>query len=90
MSSSVLRYAALRLVDSNVSATGVFMGTYEPLAYAGWPFRNEHGRLLTEQDPIEPGPAGGGAFDRRAIRHLEEAVLGTDDIDGVVLVAVRH
>lgn len=37
MSGSVLRYAALRLVDSKVSATGVFMGTYEPPAYAGWP-----------------------------------------------------
>jgi nucleoside-diphosphate-sugar epimerase len=54
-------------------------------SYAGWPFARSGGPVKTEDEPLDPAPADAmrGSFD--AIRHLEEAVVGSDWTEGVVL-----
>ena len=43
-------------------------------SFAGWPFARAGGSVKTEQDPLDPSPAGNIAETLAAIRHLEEAV----------------
>jgi nucleoside-diphosphate-sugar epimerase len=54
-------------------------------SYAGWPSARTGGPVKTEDDPLDPNPAESMRESFAAIRHLEEAVLGADWTEGVVL-----
>ncbi|HEX2192368.1 MAG TPA: NAD(P)-dependent oxidoreductase [Acidimicrobiales bacterium] len=54
-------------------------------SYAGWPYAREGGPIKSEGAPFDPGPPRHMRRSLDAIRHLEDAVLGAPDIDGVVL-----
>ena len=55
-------------------------------SYAGWPYARSGGPVKTEEDPLDPAPAGRDARARStAIRHLEDAVTGADWTEGIVL-----
>jgi nucleoside-diphosphate-sugar epimerase len=54
-------------------------------SFAGWPYARVGGPVKDEDDPLDPEPPGElrPLFD--AIRHLESAVTGASDIEGIVL-----
>jgi nucleoside-diphosphate-sugar epimerase len=54
-------------------------------SYAGWTFARVGGPVKTEDDPLDPTPARVMRQTLDAIRHLEDAVLGADWTEGVVL-----
>src|SRR5688500_8911323 len=54
-------------------------------SYAGWPSSRDGGPVKTEDDPLDPSPAAGMRRTFAAIRHLEEAVMEADWLEGVVL-----
>src|SRR3954470_3909708 len=54
-------------------------------SYAGWPAARVGGAVKTEDDPLDPHPAASMRDAHAAIRHLEQAVLGADWTEGVVL-----
>ena len=53
--------------------------------YAGWPYAREGGPVKTEDAPLDPSPPQHMAETLAAIRHLEDAVLGVEGLEGVVL-----
>ncbi|HEX2043517.1 MAG TPA: NAD(P)-dependent oxidoreductase [Acidimicrobiales bacterium] len=54
-------------------------------SYAGWPYAREGGLVKVEDDPLDPRPPRHMRETLAALRHLEEAVLGTEGIEGLVL-----
>ncbi len=54
-------------------------------SYAAWPYARTGGPVKSEDDPLDPAPPRQMRESLRAIRHLEEAVLGADWTDGIVL-----
>src|SRR3954462_14236841 len=54
-------------------------------SYAGWPFARSGGPVKSGDDPLDPNPAQPMPETLAAIRHLEQAVLGADWTEGVVL-----
>jgi nucleoside-diphosphate-sugar epimerase len=54
-------------------------------SYAGWPSAREGGPVKTEEDRLDPVPAAAMRETHAAISHLEEAVVGADWTEGVVL-----
>jgi nucleoside-diphosphate-sugar epimerase len=54
-------------------------------SYAGWPYAREGGTVKTEEDALDPTPPEQMRRTLEAIRYLEERVLGTEGIDGLVL-----
>jgi nucleoside-diphosphate-sugar epimerase len=54
-------------------------------SFAGWPFARTGGPVKTEDDPLDPHPVAAMRESFDAIRHLEDAVTGTDGIEGIVL-----
>ena len=46
-------------------------------SYAGWPYAREGGPVKTEEDPLDPTPVPAMSETLAAMRHLEEAVVGT-------------
>jgi nucleoside-diphosphate-sugar epimerase len=54
-------------------------------SYAGWPFARTGDPVKREDDPLDPSPAPQMRETLAAIRYLEEAVLGADWTEGVVL-----
>ena len=50
-----------------------------------FPYARTGGPVKTEEDPLDPSPARGMRGMVAAVRHLEEAVLGADWTDGIVL-----
>jgi nucleoside-diphosphate-sugar epimerase len=54
-------------------------------SYAGWPYAHEGGPVKSESDPLDPDPPKAFRRSLDAIRHLEEAVTGTESVEGVVL-----
>ncbi|HEX2096029.1 MAG TPA: NAD(P)-dependent oxidoreductase [Solirubrobacterales bacterium] len=54
-------------------------------SYAGWPYAREGGSVKSEDAPLDPSPPAPMRTTLEAIRHLEEAVTGTPEIEGVVL-----
>ena len=54
-------------------------------SFAGWPFARSGGPVKTEDDPLDPTPPEGVRRTLAAIRHLEDAVVGADWAEGVVL-----
>ncbi len=54
-------------------------------SYTGWPFSRVGGPVKTEDDPLDSNPPAGLKTTLDAIRYLEQAVMGADRIDGIVL-----
>jgi nucleoside-diphosphate-sugar epimerase len=54
-------------------------------SFAGWPYAREGDALKAEGDPLDPDPPADVRETLAAIRHLEDAVMGARDMEGVVL-----
>jgi nucleoside-diphosphate-sugar epimerase len=54
-------------------------------SYAAWPYARIGGPVKSEDDPLDPAPPRQMRESLAAIRHLEEAVLGADWTEGIVL-----
>jgi nucleoside-diphosphate-sugar epimerase len=54
-------------------------------SFAGWPAAREGGPVKTEDAPFDPAPAEPFRRTMGAIRHLEQAVTGAAELEGVVL-----
>ncbi len=54
-------------------------------SYAAWPYVRSGGPVKTEEDPFDPTPPREMRESFRAILHLEEAVLGAERTEGIVL-----
>jgi nucleoside-diphosphate-sugar epimerase len=54
-------------------------------SFAGWPYAPDGGAAKAEEDPLNPDPPKPLRPMLDAIRHLESAVLGAEDLEGVVL-----
>jgi len=54
-------------------------------SYAAWPYARTGGAVKTEDDPLDPSPAREMRASLAAIRQLEQAVLGAQWTDGIVL-----
>ena len=54
-------------------------------SFAGWPYARTGGPVKTEEDALDPDPPKAMRRTLEAIRYLESAVLGADDLEGIVL-----
>jgi nucleoside-diphosphate-sugar epimerase len=54
-------------------------------SYCAWPYARTGGAVKVEEDPLDPSPANEMRDSLAAIRHLEQAVLGADWTEGIVL-----
>jgi 2-alkyl-3-oxoalkanoate reductase len=54
-------------------------------SFAGWPYAREGGAVKTEDDPLDPDPPKAQRGTLAAIRHLEAAVVGAGDMEGIAL-----
>jgi nucleoside-diphosphate-sugar epimerase len=54
-------------------------------SYGAWWYTRTGGPVKTEEDPLDPTPAREMRDSWAAIRHLEQAVLGADWTEGIVL-----
>jgi nucleoside-diphosphate-sugar epimerase len=54
-------------------------------SFCGWPFAREGGPVKTENDPLDPDPPASFRRTLAAIRHLESAVAGAGDLQGLAL-----
>jgi nucleoside-diphosphate-sugar epimerase len=54
-------------------------------SFTSWPYARTGGPVKTEDDPLDPTPAREMRESFAAIRHLEDAVLGADWTEGIVL-----
>jgi nucleoside-diphosphate-sugar epimerase len=54
-------------------------------SFGNWDYERSGGAVKTEEDPLDPAPPATMSRTLAAIRHVESAVLGQDDIEGVVL-----
>lgn len=54
-------------------------------SFAGWPYGRTGGPVKAETDPLDPDPPAQLAATLAAIGHLEVAVTGARDIEGLVL-----
>ncbi len=63
------------------------VGTHRFIAqsFCGWPFAREGGPVKTEQDPLDPNPPTSFAKTLAAIRHLEDTVQKTVDLQAFAL-----
>jgi 2-alkyl-3-oxoalkanoate reductase len=63
------------------------LGVHRLLAqsFAGWPHARIGGPVKTEEDPFDEHPPAALRGGLEAIRHLENAVLRTDGVEGTVL-----
>jgi nucleoside-diphosphate-sugar epimerase len=54
-------------------------------SYGAWPYVRTGGPVKSEEDPLDPTPAREMRETLAAIRHLEQAVLGAEWTEGIVL-----
>lgn len=54
-------------------------------SYGSWPYVRTGGRVKTEEDPLDPTPAREMRETLSAIRYLEQAVLGAEWTEGILL-----
>ncbi len=54
-------------------------------SFAGWPYAREGAAIKDEQEPFDPNPPEAVRDLLAAIRHLEEAVIGAEWTEGIVL-----
>jgi nucleoside-diphosphate-sugar epimerase len=64
-------------------AVGVRM--FVAQSYAAWPYARTGGPVKSEDEPLDPAPPRQMRQSLAAIRHLEQAVLGADWTEGIVL-----
>jgi nucleoside-diphosphate-sugar epimerase len=53
--------------------------------YSGWPTVREGGPVKTEDDPFDPDPPAAMRNTLEAMRYMERTVVGSPDVEGVVL-----
>jgi nucleoside-diphosphate-sugar epimerase len=54
-------------------------------SYGNWNYERRGGPVKSEDDPLDPDPPAEQTESLRAIVHAEQAVLGADGIEGIVL-----
>jgi 2-alkyl-3-oxoalkanoate reductase len=54
-------------------------------SFGAWRYAREGAAVMTEEDPLDPDPPGPFRIPLAALLHLESAVLGAPDLEGVVL-----
>ncbi len=54
-------------------------------SFAGWPYAREGAAVKDEEEPFDPNPPEAVREGLAAIRHLEEAVIGAEWTEGIVL-----
>ena len=54
-------------------------------SYAGWPYARKGAAVKEEEAPFDPNPSEAVRESLAAIRHLEEAVIGAEWTEGIVL-----
>jgi nucleoside-diphosphate-sugar epimerase len=54
-------------------------------SYCGWPYERVGDPVKSEDAPLDPHPAANARASLEAIRHLEAAVTGVSEFEGVVL-----
>ncbi len=54
-------------------------------SYGGWSYERSGGMVKTEEAPLDPNPPAAQRESLAAIRHLEAAVMGAGELEGVVL-----
>jgi nucleoside-diphosphate-sugar epimerase len=71
----------------NLLAAGRVVGVprFVAQSYTGWPYARTGAAVKREEDPFDPVPAREMRQSLAAIRHLEDAVVGADWTEGVVL-----
>jgi nucleoside-diphosphate-sugar epimerase len=71
----------------NLVAAGLAVGARKFIAqsYAGWPYERVGGPIKTEDDPLDPDPPEVFRRTLAAIRHLENRVIRTPEVKGIVL-----
>jgi nucleoside-diphosphate-sugar epimerase len=74
-------------VTDTLLAAGRLVGARRFLAqsFCGWPYAREGGPVKTEDDPLDPNPPANFRRILAAIRHLEDAVRGTTDMEALAL-----
>jgi nucleoside-diphosphate-sugar epimerase len=78
----------LRTVGTDyLLAAGRAVGVRRFLAqsFAGWPYAREGAAVKDEQAPLDPHPPQAARAGFAAIRHLEQAVVGAEWTEGIVL-----
>jgi nucleoside-diphosphate-sugar epimerase len=54
-------------------------------SFAGWPYAKEGSLVKDEDAPLDPSPPSRAVQSLAAIRHLEQAVVGAEGIEGIAL-----
>jgi nucleoside-diphosphate-sugar epimerase len=54
-------------------------------SYGNWNYERTGSRLKTEDDPLDPSPPANQTRSLEAIRYLERAVVGAEDLEGIAL-----
>jgi 2-alkyl-3-oxoalkanoate reductase len=54
-------------------------------SFAGWPYARVGGSVKDEEDPLDPDPVPALRATLAAIRHVEAAVAGARDLEGLIL-----
>ena len=54
-------------------------------SFAGWPFKRVGGPVKTEEDPLDDSPPKSVRQSLAAIRHVEETLTRSDEIEGLAL-----
>ena len=67
------------------AAQAVGVSRFIAQSYTGWPYASTGGPIKTETDPLDENPPAPMRRTLAAIKHLEQAVLGVQWTDGVVL-----
>jgi nucleoside-diphosphate-sugar epimerase len=63
----------------------VGVGRFVAQSYAAWPYARTGGPVKSEDDPLDPNPPRHMRESMAAIRHLEDAVIGAEWTEGIVL-----
>lgn len=84
-SSAYLMTTRLEVRDADRAARAAGAQRFVAQSFAGWPYARTGGPVKSETDPLDPDPPAELAATLAAIRHLEGAVTGARDLDGLVL-----
>lgn len=75
-----------RTLDTMLAASRSFGARrFIAQSYCGWPYAREGSPVKTEDDPLDPAPPASFRESLAAIRHLEDTIRQTRDIEAVAL-----
>lgn len=75
-----------RTLDTMLAASRSFGARrFIAQSYCGWPYAREGSPVKTEDDPLDPNPPASFRESLAAIRHLEDTIRQTRDIEAVAL-----